>query len=217
MIVLLLGAPGVGKGTQAEKISEQMGFEHISTGDLLRSAVKDGTELGIKANRFMENGELVPDDLVVAMVARKLADGSGDYLLDGFPRNVSQAVSLLEILKDGGASLDIAIDIEVPSDDLVKRLVSRRVCSSCGRVYNLISKRPQKEGICDVCGGQLYQRNDDTETTVRNRLSVYMKETHPLIDYFEKMGIMRVVDGNASIEDVKNKIAGIIEESKGSV
>lgn len=212
-IILLLGAPGVGKGTHAMRIAKKTGFVHVSTGDLLREAVKDGKALGKQVRGYMEKGELVPNQLVVEIILDKIksADGCDGFILDGFPRNISQAVTLMEILKDRNEKLDLALDIEVEEQELIDRLTSRRVCKVCGRVYNVKYKPPKKAGICDVCGGELYQRSDDTAETVKNRLKVYEKETSPLIDYFDKMGILKTVQGIGGIEAVSSEIMKIMD------
>lgn len=215
IIVLLFGAPGVGKGTQALKISKNTGLVHISTGDLLREAVREDNGLGKKARTFMERGELVPDNLVVDIILEKMkfSDGERGFLLDGFPRNISQAVTLMEILKSRNEKIDLALDIEVDHHDLINRLTSRRVCKECGRIFNLQTKPSIKEGICDFCGGKLYQRTDDTEETVKTRLKVYDNETRPLIDYFDKMGILKKVDGSGDIAGVTSRLMKIISEA----
>ena len=209
MNLLIMGPPGAGKGTQAETLVKKLGITHISTGDMFRSAIKEGTEMGIKAKEYMDKGELVPDYVVVGMVKEKLTrpDFTGGFLLDGFPRNVVQAEALDETLKTMGINLDSVINIVVPRDKLVNRLTGRRVCRSCGASYHIQFKKPRVEGVCDICGGELYQRSDDNETAVNNRLYVYEASTKSLIDYYTKKGLLRNINGDQDINKVMEDIA----------
>ena len=203
MNVLLFGAPGAGKGTQSALMVDRLGYIQISTGDLFRKAIKEKTELGRKAQEFMDKGQLVPDTVTVSMVDEVLAHlGAKPFILDGFPRNVSQAESLSELLKKRGLSVDKAIFLEVPDSALLARLTGRRVCKACGTVFHVDSKPPQQEGVCDVCGGQVVQRNDDKEEVIATRLKTYRESTAPLRDYFERQGKLVVVNGQQNTEVV---------------
>ncbi len=204
MKIILMGPPGAGKGTQAEKLVELYQIPHISTGDMFRKAQKDGTELGLKAKEYMEQGQLVPDEVTVGIVRERLAeaDCKDGFLLDGFPRTVQQADALDGILKDLGMVLDRVINIEVDKAFLVDRLTGRRVCRTCGATFHVVNKAPKVEGVCDKCGGELYQRNDDKIETVSNRLDVYAAQTAPLIEYYQSKGVMSSIDGSKSMEDV---------------
>ena len=204
MKIILMGPPGAGKGTQAEKLVELYQIPHISTGDMFRKAQKDGTELGLKAKEYMEQGQLVPDEVTVGIVRERLAeaDCKDGFLLDGFPRTVQQADALDGILKDLGMALDRVINIEVDKAFLVDRLTGRRVCRTCGATFHVVNKAPKVEGVCDKCGGELYQRNDDKIETVSNRLDVYAAQTAPLIEYYQSKGVMSSIDGSKSMEDV---------------
>ena len=204
MKIILMGPPGAGKGTQAEKLVELYQIPHISTGDMFRKAQKDGTELGLKAKEYMEQGQLVPDEVTVGIVRERLAeaDCKDGFLLDGFPRTVQHADALDGILKDLGMVLDRVINIEVDKAFLVDRLTGRRVCRTCGATFHVVNKAPKVEGVCDKCGGELYQRNDDKIETVSNRLDVYAAQTAPLIEYYQSKGIMSSIDGSKSMEDV---------------
>lgn len=209
MNLLIMGPPGAGKGTQAETLVKELGITHISTGDMFRSAIKEGTEMGIKAKEYMDKGELVPDYVVVGMVKERLSrpESTGGFLLDGFPRNVVQAEALDETLKTIGIKLDSVINIVVPRDKLVNRLTGRRICRSCGSSYHVQFKKPRVEGICDNCGGELYQRSDDNDTAVNNRLYVYEASTRSLIDYYAKKGLLRNINGDQDIHKVMEDIS----------
>lgn len=209
MNLLIMGPPGAGKGTQAEMLVEKLQITHISTGDMFRSAIKDGTEMGIKAKEYLDKGELVPDSVVVGMVKERLSrpDCSGGFLLDGFPRTVAQAEALDETLKSMGIKLDGVINILVPREKLIERVTGRRICRSCGASYHLLYQRPKVEGKCDYCGGELYQRSDDNTTAASNRLEIYENQTHPLIDYYLKLGVVKNIDGN---QDIKSVLADIL-------
>ena len=204
MKIILLGAPGAGKGTQAEKLVELYQIPHISTGDMFRKAQKEGTELGLKAKSYMDQGQLVPDEVTVGIVKERLAedDCKGGFLLDGFPRTVQQADALDGILVELDLALDRVVNIEVDKAFLVDRLTGRRVCRACGATFHVTNKAPKVEGVCDKCGGELYQRNDDKVETVSNRLDVYAAQTAPLIEYYQSKGIMSSIDGSKSMEDV---------------
>ncbi len=212
MRLVLLGAPGAGKGTQAKKLIEKYGIPQISTGDLLRAAVSAGTQLGKEAKSYMDKGELVPDRVVLGMVEERLQqdDCKKGYILDGFPRNVAQAEALDNMLNKLGMSLDAALSVDVPFDDLMKRLTGRRTCKACGQMYNVYFNPPKKEGICDRCGGELFQRDDDKEETIKKRLEVYNSQTAPLIDYYGKKGILKSVQGTGSIDEIFNNICKVL-------
>ena len=197
MNIIMLGAPGAGKGTFSAFLEERYSLPHIATGDIFRENIKNNTELGQKAKSYMDQGLLVPDELVVSLVADRLAkdDCKAGFILDGFPRTLVQAEALKETLADMGAQIDYALDFECPDDFIIERMAGRRVCKGCGASYHLVNVPPKQEGICDVCGGELYQREDDAPETVAKRLEVYHKETQPLIDYYEKEGVLKCVDG----------------------
>jgi len=213
MRLVLLGAPGAGKGTQAKKLIEKYGIPQISTGDILRKAVADGTPLGKEAKSYMDKGELVPDSVVIGLVRERLGqdDCKKGYILDGFPRNTTQAEELDKLLDELDMPLDIALSVDVPFDDLMKRLTGRRTCRNCQQMYNIYFSPPKKDGVCDKCGGELYQREDDREETIRNRLEVYQRSTAPLIDYYKAKGILRSVDGRGSIEEIFDRICEVLD------
>ncbi|MCD8098954.1 MAG: adenylate kinase [Lachnospiraceae bacterium] len=213
MKIIMLGAPGAGKGTQAKKIAEKYGIPHISTGDIFRANIKNGTKLGNKVKTYMDQGLLVPDELVCDLVVDRIqqADCAKGYILDGFPRTIPQAESLDAALKAAGESVDYAIDVNVPDENIVKRMGGRRACVGCGATYHLVYAPTKKEGICDACGGELILRDDDKPETVQKRLDVYHEQTQPLIDYYDKKGILKTVDGSMSMEDVFAAILGILE------
>lgn len=214
MKIILMGPPGAGKGTQAEKLVDLYQIPHISTGDMFRKAQKDGTELGLKAKSYMDQGQLVPDEVTVGIVKERLAevDCKEGFLLDGFPRTVQQADALDTILAELDMALDCVVNIEVDKAFLVDRLTGRRVCRTCGATYHIANKAPKVEGVCDKCGGELYQRGDDTIETVSNRLDVYAAQTAPLIDYYKSKGIMSSIDGSKSMEDVLADIRSALEK-----
>ena len=198
MNIVLLGAPGAGKGTQAQKLVEEFGVVHISTGDLLRAAVKAGTKLGVKAKEYMDAGQLVPDKLVVDLVKERLAadDAKKGFILDGFPRNTAQAVTLDSALADMGLSLDAALLVDVKAEVIVERLSSRRTCRDCGYTA------PAGVDVCPSCGGEMYQRDDDKPETIQNRLNVYESQTAPLVEYYKGKGLLKAVDGDRPVDDV---------------
>ena len=213
MKIIMLGAPGAGKGTQAAEISKEYNIPHISTGDIFRSNIKNGTELGRLAKSYMDKGELVPDEVTVNMLLQRVAeaDCANGYVLDGFPRTIPQAEVLEKELEASGAKVDFALNVDVPDESIVKRMSGRRSCPSCSSIYHVEFKKPQKDGICDKCGSGLVQRDDDKEETVKNRLSVYHEQTAPLIDFYERRSVLRTVDGTKDMEQVKKDIFGILK------
>jgi adenylate kinase len=208
MRLILLGPPGAGKGTQAKKIAEKYNIPHISTGDIFRANIKNETALGKKAKEYIDSGELVPDSIVVAIVEDRLLedDAKNGFLLDGFPRTVKQAEALNDVLSNMNTSLDYVLNIEVDSDILVKRITGRRICKECGATYHIEFNQPEEAGVCDVCGGELYQRSDDTKATVENRINVYFDQTSPLIDYYQKKDQLTTIDGEQGIDEVFEEI-----------
>lgn len=208
MKVILLGAPGAGKGTQAKKIAAKYQIPHISTGDIFRENIKQGTELGKKAKSYMDQGTLVPDALVVELVVDRIQqeDCKKGYILDGFPRTIPQAESLDAALQQLGDHIDRAIDIEIADEKLIARMTGRRSCVGCGAIYHVANLPPKKEGICDDCGKELVLRDDDREETVKKRLDVYHAQTQPLIDYYRKQGILREIEGDMEMEEVFQSI-----------
>ncbi|MDD3169023.1 MAG: adenylate kinase [Eubacteriales bacterium] len=202
--LILLGPPGAGKGTQAARICQKYSIPHISTGDIFRKQIKEGTEFGKKAKEYMNRGELVPDDLVLEIAEARLTeeDCKHGFLLDGFPRTVNQAEQLDKFLNEKDLSIDKVLDIRVDKEELMTRLIGRRVCRNCGATYHVINMPSEKEGICDVCGGELYQRSDDTAATVENRIGVYNGLTVPLIEYYEKAGKVAHIDGSTGLDKV---------------
>ena len=214
MHILLMGPPGAGKGTQAAELVKEFNIPHISTGDMFRAAIKEGTALGREAKGYMDQGKLVPDSVTIGIVRERLAkdDCKKGFILDGFPRTVEQADALDGILKELGLKLSRVLSINVPAADLIERATGRRICKQCGATYHVKFNPPKKEGICDACGGELFQRADDTAETMKNRLSVYEASTKPLIDYYEKAGIYTEVDGRQAIDKVT---ADLISTLKG--
>ena len=212
MRIVLLGAPGAGKGTQAKKLIEKYGIPQISTGDLLRAAVSAGTPLGKEAKSYMDKGELVPDSVVLGMVEERLKqdDCKKGYILDGFPRNTAQAEALDKMLSSLNMSLTAAVSVDVPFDDLMKRLTGRRTCKACGQMYNIYFSAPKKEGVCDKCSGELFQRDDDKEATIKKRLEVYSAQTEPLIGYYKSKGILKSVAGTGSIDEIFKKVTEVL-------
>ena len=217
MELLMMGSPGAGKGTQAAKLAKKYGIPQISTGDMFRAAVKEGTPLGKKAQEYMSAGKLVPDEVTIGIVRERLAkdDCKAGFILDGFPRTVEQADALNEILKAQGRSLTKVINISVPAEDLIERAIGRRICRSCGATYHVKFHAPAKENVCDACGGELYQRGDDTAETMQKRLSVYESSTRPLIDYYKQSGIYAEIDGKQKIEKVTEDLENVLHSVKG--
>ena len=212
MRIIMLGAPGAGKGTQAKKIAEKYNVPHISTGDIFRANIKNGTDLGVKAKSYMDQGLLVPDELVVDLVADRIQqdDAKAGYVLDGFPRTIPQAESLDAALAKMGQKIDYAIDVEVPDENIINRMSGRRACVKCGATYHLQYAKPKAEGVCDVCGEQLILRDDDKPETVQKRLGVYHQQTQPLIDYYKNQNALKEVDGTKDMEDVFADIVAIL-------
>jgi len=206
--LVMLGPPGAGKGTQAALIAEKLGVPHVATGDLFREALKSETELGLTAKSYMERGELVPDEVTVAMVRERLQkpDSESGVVLDGFPRTIEQAEALKVLLAEQGEAIDAALFIDAAEDELVRRLSNRWTCRNCQAVYNVISNPPHEEGKCDICGGELYQRADDVPETVRNRIRVYWQQTSPLVDYYQDQGLLITIKSEGGIERVQQKI-----------
>lgn len=213
MQLVLFGPPGAGKGTQAKFLSEFLNVPHISTGDILRENVKKGTELGMKAKSYMDKGELVPDKLLIDLIKDRLSqpDCRKGYLLDGFPRTIPQAKALDEILDDMNKGLDGVINVDVGPGELVRRLSGRRICKSCGASYHVVFNPPKVKDVCTACGGELYQREDDKEEAIKNRLNVYLKQTQPVLDYYKKKDILIDIDGEKEIDEVTADIKTAIE------
>lgn len=209
MNIIFLGAPGAGKGTQAEKVADALSIPTVSTGNIIREALSNGTEMGIKAKTYIEAGKLVPDDVVIGIIQERLAkdDCKAGFILDGFPRTIPQA----EALEDMGVKIDKVVDIEVPDEAIKERMSGRRVCPKCGSTYHLVTKKPQKEGICDRCGAELVQRKDDAPETVADRLSVYHEQTEPLKDFYNKRGTLAVVDGVGSVSEIAERVKTALE------
>ncbi|MFW6126593.1 MAG: adenylate kinase [Thermodesulfobacteriota bacterium] len=217
MNIILLGGPGAGKGTQAKKLIEKYQIPQISTGDILRAAVKEGTEMGKKAKEYMDAGKLVPDEVVIGIIKDRLKepDAQKGFILDGFPRTVPQAEALDKVLADMGKKIDHVVSIDVDEEELVTRLTGRRTCKNpeCGQMYHIKFTPPKKEGVCDKCGAELYQRDDDNEATVRSRLATYNQATKPLIDHYQAQGLIRPILGKGGIDDIFTKICGILGQA----
>lgn len=212
MKIIMLGAPGAGKGTQAKMIAEKYSIPHISTGDIFRANIKNGTELGKKAKSYMDKGQLVPDELTLDLIMDRFKkdDCKNGYVLDGFPRTIPQAEALDTALKAKGEKVDFAIDVDVPDENIVKRMGGRRACVGCGATYHVVYSPTKVEGVCDKCGEELIVRDDDKPETVLNRLEVYHNQTQPLIDYYNEQGILKSVDGTVDMKDVFNAIVDIL-------
>lgn len=214
MNLILLGPPGAGKGTQAQKICEDYNVTQISTGDMLRAHRKQGTELGKKAEEYISSGNLVPDDLIINMMKEEIKEvrKKGGYLLDGFPRTIAQAEALDQLIDEIDDNIDLALAVEVPENELIKRLTARRTCPECNSTFHLINKPPKEEGICDNCGADLIQRPDDNEETALNRIKVYKEQTEPIIAYYAKQDKVEKVDGTGSVDDVYSDINQILKK-----
>ncbi len=212
MKIIMLGAPGAGKGTQAQMIADKFNIPHISTGDIFRANIKNGTELGKKAKEFMDKGQLVPDELTVEILLDRVAndDCKNGYVLDGFPRTIPQADVLDKELTKLGDKVDFAINVDVPDENIVRRMSGRRACLKCGATYHIEHIPPKQEGICDTCGSELVQRDDDKPETVQNRLTVYHEQTQPLIEYYDNKKILKTVDGTKDMQEVFNDIVDIL-------
>ena len=212
MKIIMLGAPGAGKGTQAKMIADKYGVPHISTGDIFRANIKNGTELGMEAKKYMDQGLLVPDELTDRILLNRVAqdDCKNGYVLDGFPRTIPQAEVLDSELTKLGDHIDYAINVDVPDENIVKRMSGRRACLTCGATYHIEHVPPKKEGICDVCGSELVLRDDDKPETVKNRLNVYHEQTQPLIDFYTEKGVLKTVDGTVPMEEVFAAITAIL-------
>ncbi|HTO10585.1 MAG TPA: adenylate kinase [Candidatus Binatia bacterium] len=216
MRVIFLGPPGAGKGTQAKALAQEWRVPQVSTGEMLRDAVKAGTPLGRQAQQIMESGGLVGDDVMVGLIAERLrqADAAGGFILDGFPRTIAQAEALQRLLKDLGHALDAVVYFDVPEAELVRRLTGRRLCRQCQTAYHLVSAPPRQAGVCDRCGGELYQRDDDSEATARHRLEVYARQTAPLLDYYRGRGLLASVTGEGTVQAIGAAVRRAVTEAR---
>ena len=213
MNIILMGLPGAGKGTQASEIVKKFPIPHISTGDMFRKAIKDETDLGKEAKSYMDRGELVPDEVTVGIVKERISedDAKKGFLLDGFPRTIDQAEALNSIMAELDRNIDAVINIEVPEEELMNRLTGRRICENCGTTYHLVFNPPKVDGICDIDGGKLYQREDDNPETVSNRLSVNVKQSKPILEYYNNKGVLKNIDGSKDIDEVTNDVIDILD------
>ncbi|MCG1271683.1 adenylate kinase [Staphylococcus epidermidis] len=213
MNIILMGLPGAGKGTQASEIVKKFPIPHISTGDMFRKAIKDETDLGKEAKSYMDRGELVPDEVTVGIVKERISedDVKKGFLLDGFPRTIDQAESLSQIMSELDREIDAVINIEVPEEELMNRLTGRRICEKCGTTYHLVFNPPKVDGICDIDGGKLYQREDDNPETVSNRLSVNVKQSKPILEYYNNKGVLKNIDGSKDIDEVTKDVIDILD------
>jgi adenylate kinase len=211
-----LGPPGAGKGTQARDLAREWGVLHLATGDVLREAVAAGTALGVEAQRYMDRGALVPDDVIIGLVGERLGgrDATRGFILDGFPRTIAQAEALGRLLKDRGQTLDAVVYFDVSAPELLRRLTGRRVCRACGHTYHQTSSPPKREGVCDACGGELYQREDDREATVRDRLEVYRRQTAPLLEYYRQRSLLAPVSGEGPVEAIRDAIRAAVRAER---
>ncbi|EKO8601774.1 adenylate kinase [Staphylococcus pseudintermedius] len=216
MNIILMGLPGAGKGTQASEIIKKYPIPHISTGDMFRKAIKDETELGKEAKSYMDRGELVPDEVTVGIVKERISedDAKKGFLLDGFPRTIEQAEALNSILEELGRTIDAVVNIEVPEEELMNRLTGRRICETCGTTYHLVFNPPKVEGVCDIDGGKLYQREDDNPETVANRLEVNVKQSKPILEFYNQKGLLKNIDGSKHIDEVTSDVIEILESLK---
>ena len=216
MNIILMGLPGAGKGTQASEIVKKFPIPHISTGDMFRKAIKDETDLGKEAKSYMDRGELVPDEVTVGIVKERISedDAKKRFLLDGFPRTIDQAEALNDIMSELGRNIDAVINIEVPEEELMNRLTGRRICEKCGTTYHLVFNPPKVDGICDIDGGKLYQREDDNPETVSNRLNVNVKQSKPILEYYNEKGVLKNIDGAKDIDDVTKDVIDILDQLK---
>ena len=213
MNIILMGLPGAGKGTQASEIVKKFPIPHISTGDMFRKAIKDETDLGKEAKSYMDRGELVPDEVTVGIVKERISedDAKKGFLLDGFPRTIDQAESLNQIMSELDREIDAVINIEVPEEELMNRLTGRRICEKCGTTYHLVFNPPKVDGVCDIDGGKLYQRKDDNPETVSNRLSVNVKQSKPILEYYDEKGVLKNIDGAKDIDEVTKDVIDILD------
>lgn len=216
MNIILMGLPGAGKGTQASEIVKKFPIPHISTGDMFRKAIKDETDLGKEAKSYMDRGELVPDEVTVGIVKERISedDAKKGFLLDGFPRTIDQAEALNDIMSELGRNIDAVINIEVPEEELMNRLTGRRICEKCGTTYHLVFNPPKVDGICDIDGVKLYQREDDNPETVSNRLNVNVKQSKPILEYYNEKGVLKNIDGAKDIDDVTKDVIDILDQLK---
>ncbi|ARJ50385.1 adenylate kinase [Staphylococcus lutrae] len=216
MNIILMGLPGAGKGTQASEIIKKYPIPHISTGDMFRAAIRQETELGKEAKSYIDRGELVPDEVTVGIVKERISedDAKKGFLLDGFPRTIEQADALNSILKELGRDIDAVVNIEVPEEELMNRLTGRRICESCGTTYHLVFNPPKVEGICDIDGGKLYQREDDNPETVANRLEVNVRQSKPILEFYNQQGVLKNIDGSKHIDEVTSDVIEILESLK---
>jgi adenylate kinase len=208
--LIFLGAPGSGKGTQAKRLAQKFDLDHISTGDILRNAIKEQTKLGNMAQTFMDAGELVPDDVILGMIKEELTKRCKGFIFDGFPRTTAQAEGLDGILQELGIRISSVVNLEIPDSQIVKRLEARRLCRNCGQEYNLKTKPPKVEGICDLCGGELYRRPDDTPEVISNRLSVYHQKTRPIEEFYRSRGLLVQIDGSRGFDEVSDSIEAVV-------